>query len=241
MLNPERAEDPAFPDDAMGNGQFACYRRGPYLFAGGHAGVRDRIVEDVALARAVKWKGGKYRFRMGPSLTFTRMYTGFSSLWAGFRKNAAVVDPERPGLSVALTGAAILLIAQAELWPWVVGIAALLAHVGVPRLGPFGNPDNPLLSWMPVDLASLGLGPLNLLALAALGTAQLLAIYAGRFLLYREVCDAASGTRLSRNLLCYLGQPIGAVVGLAAMLNSLVSQLRGSTEWKGRRVRARSL
>ncbi|MBM4391919.1 MAG: hypothetical protein FJ090_12420, partial [Deltaproteobacteria bacterium] len=70
---------------------------------------------------------------------------------------------------------------------------------------------------------------------------QLAAIFAGRFLVYHHLCDARSYVVLSRHPLVYLLQPLGAVVGMAAMVASLVTQLRGATEWKGRRVRARSL
>ena len=207
LLNPQRAEDPALPDDAMGNGQFACFRREAYLACGGHAGVRDRLVEDVALVREAKRKGARYGFRLGPRVTRTRMYEGLGELWRGFRKNAAVVDPSRSGLSISLTFVAALLIAQAELWPWFVLATA---------------------RWMNPWIVGLAFG-------------QLLAIYAGRFIVYRVFCDEASGVRLSRHVLCYLGQPIAAIVGLAGMLNSLVSQLRGTTTWKGRVVKARSL
>lgn len=207
LLNPERSERADLPDDAMGNGQFACFRRSTYITCGGHEGVRDRVVEDVALVREAKRKGARYGFRLGPRVTATRMYVGFSEVWRGFRKNAAVVDPARPGLSITLTLVAAGLIAQAELWPWVVFLAA-------GSVGP----------WV-VGIAAV----------------QLLAIYAGRFLVYRTFCDGVTGVALSRHPICYLGQPIAALVGLAGMLNSLISQLRGTTTWKGRLVKARSL
>lgn len=207
LLNPERSERPDLPDDAMGNGQFACFRRSAYTDCGGHAAVRDRVVEDVALVREAKRKGARYGFRLGPRVTATRMYVGFGELWRGFRKNAAVVDPARPGLSITLTVIAAGLIAQAELWPWMVFATATWA------------------------------GP----AIVSLALVQLLAILAGRFLVYRTFCDATSGAPLSRHPLCYAGQPIAGVVGLAGMLNSLISQLRGTTTWKGRVVKARSL
>lgn len=214
LLNPARAEDPRFPDDAMGNGQFAAFRRVAYLAGGGHEAVKDRIVEDVALARNIKRAGGKFSFRMGPRITTTRMYDGLGALWKGFAKNAAVVDPDRPLLSTMLTLIAVAFIIQAELWPWMV------------------------LTW---GLVASGLGQPAFAVIASMATLQLAAIFAGRFLLYREVCDEASGAKLSRHPLCYVGQPVGAVIGLAAMLNSLITQLRGKTFWKGRSVRARSL
>ncbi len=212
LFDPARAEDPRWPDDAMGNGQFAAYRREAYLRAGGHEAVRDRIVEDVALVREVKRRGGRYAVRVGPALTATHMYRGLGQLWRGFKKNAAVVDPDRKGLSVTLTTVALVLVFQADLWPWTV-----------------------------IALATLGASPVETPGIVAMAVAQLAAIFAGRFLVYRYLCDATSGVALSRHPLVYVLQPVGALVGMAAMLASLLTQLRGATEWKGRRVRARSL
>lgn len=135
LFDPARAEDPARPDDALGNGQFAAFRREAYLAAGGHEAVKDRIVEDVALARAVKRVAPRFALRLGPELTHTRMYEGWSSVWRGFSKNAAVVDPERKGLSAALTLVSLLLVFQAELWPWLaLGLSPGLAAAGAAQL-----------------------------------------------------------------------------------------------------------
>lgn len=212
FLNVAHADDPARPNDAMGNGQFWLVRRSAYDRIGGHGAVKDRLAEDVAIVRELKAAGGKFRLRFGPELTRTRMYTGLRSLWRGFQKNAAVVDPARPGLSITLTCLAAVFSVQAELWPWIVFALA-------PTLGGI---------WAhPVALA---------LAVFQLGT-----ILLGRSRVYAAVCDGPSGTRLSRNPIALLGQPIGAVIGILAMLNSLQAQLRGATVWKGRRVRGRSL
>lgn len=198
LLDPPRHADPALPDDALGNGQFAAYRAEVYRAAGGHAAVRDRIVEDVALARVLKRAGARSRIRLGPELTSTRMYDGWASVWRGFSKNAAVVDPERPVLSAGLTLAAALLVAQAELWPWV----------------------------------AFGLGP----GLALAGAIQLALVLYGRVLTFRHAC---AGPRF--DLPALILQPVGAVVGIAIMLNSLRLGLGGGANWKGRRVRGRSL
>mgnify|MGYP001562896461 CR=1 FL=1 len=228
LFNPERAEDPRFPDDAMGNGQFACFRRDAYFRAGGHQAVRDRIVEDVALVRELKRAGGRYAVRVGPSVTTTHMYRGLGELWRGFTKNAAVVDPDRKALSVTLTGAAVVLVFQAELWPWLV---LGLATVADPVTADGG------MGWLAGFRASSVTSP----AILAAAGVQLAAIFAGRFLVYRHLCDAPSGVRLSRHPLAYMLQPLGAAVGLASMVASLLTQLGGHTRWKGRRVRARSL
>jgi hypothetical protein len=123
LFSPERHEDPRFPDDAMGNGQCAAFTREAYLRGGGHEAVRDRVVEDLALARAVKRSGARSRFRVAPELTATRMYEGWASAWSGFSKNAAIVDPARKGLSTLLTVVSILLVLHAEVFPAVLLVA----------------------------------------------------------------------------------------------------------------------
>ncbi len=228
LFDPARAEDPRWPDDAMGNGPFAAFRREAYLRSGGHEAVRDRIVEDVALVREVKRRGGRYAVRVGPELTATHMYQGLGQLWRGFKKNAAVVDPDRKGLSITLTSAALLLVFQAELWPWTVFVLACMADP-VTADGGWGW----FAGFRPSHVATPGI--------VAMAVAQLAAIFAGRFLVYRQLCDRVSGAGLSRQPLVYMLQPLGAIIGMASMLASLITQLRGATEWKGRRVRARSL
>lgn len=120
FVDPVAATDPKRPDGLMGNGQFAAFRRGPYLAAGGHAGVRDVIIEDVALARAVKRQGARCALWVGPQLTTTRMYRRLSEIWDGFSKNTAVIRPDHRGLDTALSLFAWLLMFHAECWPYVI-------------------------------------------------------------------------------------------------------------------------
>lgn len=133
LVDPARAEDPRRPDEAMGNGQFAAFRRGPYLAAGGHGAVRDRTIEDVALVRVLTRTGARYALRVGPALTHTRMYHSLGEVWRGFSKNAAFVDPAHRGRDTALTLVAVGLMAQAELWPlvgvWFGGWVAVAAVI----------------------------------------------------------------------------------------------------------------
>ena len=112
-------------NDAMGNGQFWLVRREAYDRIGGHERVKDRLVEDVAIVRELKRAGARFRLRIGPTLTRTRMYTGWRALWAGLEKNAAITDPAQPVLSIALSVLSLVLTVFAELWPWIVAILAL--------------------------------------------------------------------------------------------------------------------
>lgn len=118
FLDPASCEDPAKPDDILGNGQFSAWRRGAYLRAGGHAAVRDVVIEDVALAKLAKRSGARCRLRVGPALTQTRMYRSLGEIWRGFTKNVAVVRPgsrRDAAVFLVLNGFMFLL----ELWPWI--------------------------------------------------------------------------------------------------------------------------
>jgi chlorobactene glucosyltransferase len=68
-------------------GQFIAIRRATYEAIGGHVTVKSDIVEDVALAKAVKAVGGRVVMAHGSHTVGCRMYRSHSELWNGFRKN----------------------------------------------------------------------------------------------------------------------------------------------------------
>ncbi len=72
---------------AAANGQCLAFRREAYRAIGGHAAVRDRIVEDVALARLAKRHRQHLLMADGNGLITCRMYTGWSAVRDGFAKN----------------------------------------------------------------------------------------------------------------------------------------------------------
>jgi chlorobactene glucosyltransferase len=72
---------------AAANGQFILIRRSIYRAVGGHSAIKDRIVEDVALAGLVKDRGYRLHFVRGKTLIKTRMYTNFGEIWEGWTKN----------------------------------------------------------------------------------------------------------------------------------------------------------
>jgi chlorobactene glucosyltransferase len=72
------------------NGQFMLFRRDVYELIGGHAAVRDHLVEDVVLGRLVAERTGdgiKLVNCDGSRLVHCRMYESFADLWQGFTKN----------------------------------------------------------------------------------------------------------------------------------------------------------
>ncbi len=72
---------------AAANGQFILIRRSVYEATGGHLAVKDKIVEDFALANLVKGSGYKLRVARATKLIRTRMYTNFQEIWEGWTKN----------------------------------------------------------------------------------------------------------------------------------------------------------
>jgi chlorobactene glucosyltransferase len=87
----------AFPNDKVNNpdsketlaiGQFILIRRDVYEAVGGHESIRDKIVEDVALAKLVKGGGYTLRVAGGKRLIQTRMYKSLNEIWEGWTKNS---------------------------------------------------------------------------------------------------------------------------------------------------------
>jgi glycosyltransferase involved in cell wall biosynthesis len=85
---------------AAANGQYILIRRETYDAVGGHAAIAMSLLEDVALARAVKSSGRKISLRYGENLVRTRMYRSFRQLQEGWTKNLALLFP-RPGTLAA--------------------------------------------------------------------------------------------------------------------------------------------
>ncbi len=82
----EEVSDPASPQ-AAANGQYLLVRRSVYNEIGGFAAVRGEILDDVALARLVKQRGGRLVFQPGAEWVRTRMYASFRDMWQGWSKN----------------------------------------------------------------------------------------------------------------------------------------------------------
>jgi hypothetical protein len=80
----ERSRRPAL---AAAGGQFLVARAAAYRAAGGHAAVRDRVLEDIELARAVKRAGGRIALADGSSLATCRMYGSWRELIDGYGKS----------------------------------------------------------------------------------------------------------------------------------------------------------
>lgn len=86
------------------NGQCLAFTRACYDAIGGHAAVQRDVLEDMALARAVK--RGRYRFHLlnGAQAITTRMYSSAGEAFAGYAKN---VYPAFGGTVPAFVAAAL--------------------------------------------------------------------------------------------------------------------------------------
>jgi chlorobactene glucosyltransferase len=141
-------------------GQFMLFRRFAYEKIGGHAAVRQEVVEDFALSRRVKQFNLRWDLiDISPRVT-TRMYHNAREVWDGFSKNL-----------FAAFGTNLLLFAF--VWLWML-FATFFPWIGLALLA-FGHPFqgfSPVLAvatilvntaiWLASDLR-FGLSPLQAL------------------------------------------------------------------------------
>jgi Glycosyl transferase family 2 len=136
---PSEVNDP-LSRAAAANGQYLLVSREAYDAVGGHAAVATSLLEDVALAQAVKRSGKKIRFRFGGDAVRTRMYSSFVQMREGWTKNLALLfpSPERlaalrllefvvivSGLGLAVAGAG-----ERPLAALLAGLASALTYAG---------------------------------------------------------------------------------------------------------------
>ena len=131
---PSKVSDPSSPA-AAANGQYILVKREAYDAVGGHAAIAGNILEDVALARAVKASGRKIRFRYAADAVRTRMYRNYRQLRDGWTKNLALLFPYPGRLAVkslllwGFTWGALclVLVTRAKPWWWdTVFVAAFI-------------------------------------------------------------------------------------------------------------------
>jgi glycosyltransferase involved in cell wall biosynthesis len=159
---PSDVSDPRLPA-AAANGQYLLIARGAYDAVGGHAAVASSLLEDVALARAVKSSGRKIFFRFAGDAVRTRMYRTLTQLVEGWTKNLAVLFPHPGRLALrrlfdfvaAIIGYAIAIVA----WRTGSALVALVvaAVTSMFMLFLFRRIRQAHFSWDATVLAFLGL------------------------------------------------------------------------------------
>jgi len=69
------------------NGQFILIEKNVYNKVGTHEAVKDKVVEDMEIARRVKSQGFKIITLLGGNSVYCKMYNSFSEAFNGFSKN----------------------------------------------------------------------------------------------------------------------------------------------------------
>lgn len=82
---PEKVNDPHAPN-AYANGAFILIRRSAYEAIGTHEAVKDRLNEDMHMARLIKQSGLQLRVIRGENLYLVRMYTSFMQIIRGWSR-----------------------------------------------------------------------------------------------------------------------------------------------------------
>lgn len=126
----DRVNDPR-SSLALANGQCILVRRSAYFAVDGHRAVRDSVLEDVRLAQTIKGAGYRMEAVGGPELMRVRMYTRFSEVAEGLRKNALAGYRAGGMLRSAVGGARQALLAFGPLILLAAGL--LLAVLGRPE------------------------------------------------------------------------------------------------------------
>ncbi len=101
-------------------------RRSALEAAGGLAAIRGALIDDLALARAVKRSGGRVRLRRSEgAVTSVRAYAGVGDVWRMVRRSAFTqLRRSWPLLGATLVGLALLFVVPVACV--VAGLAALL-------------------------------------------------------------------------------------------------------------------
>jgi dolichol-phosphate mannosyltransferase len=84
------------PERAIANGQCLAARRADLLAAGGWERVRGALVEDVALARALRAEGWAVVFADAADLLEVMGYGGLRATWSGWGRSLLAEDVEPP-------------------------------------------------------------------------------------------------------------------------------------------------
>ena len=138
--------------DKIANGQFILVRRDAYDDVGGHAAVRAKVAEDLALAQLFFRRDKRTELTLGVGQLATRMYASLGELVGGWMKNiyAGALDAAPLGpLGRALLPLALLVGPAAELAP-LAALGTVLAGSAGEGLFLWGAVASAvtLLSWL---------------------------------------------------------------------------------------------
>lgn len=194
-----------WPVFAAANGQCLAFRRPAYEQTGGHAALRDNILEDVNLARRVKAQGLRLRMADGAGLVSARMYDGWAAVRDGYAKNIlAGYGGRTAGLLLAALFHWLVFLGP---WFWLIA-GAWQSPAMQERYSLFGQPVAQAAVYPAWPLALIGLG-----------------------LAVRAISAAATGQRVRDALLL----PVSVLLMTAIAGRAIRWQWRhGGPSWKGR-------
>ncbi|MCC6676236.1 MAG: glycosyltransferase [Phycisphaerales bacterium] len=141
ILRANRLEDRR----AFANGQFMLFSRDAYEAIGGHEAVREHLLEDLALARAIDGAGRRAGVFLADGLLLCRMYPGWPAFRRGWKRiytEAANRKPARlrrsalrmAALGAVLPGAGLANIALLA-GPWADGTPMRAIMIAVSAAG----------------------------------------------------------------------------------------------------------
>ena len=107
---------------AYANGAFMLMSRSCYDAFGGHASVKSQLNEDIAFARRARAAGQTLNVQVGRGMYTVRMYENVEQMWRGWTR---IFVGSFPNAWRILLAAIVLF--YFTMFPWLVGIGALLA------------------------------------------------------------------------------------------------------------------
>ena len=171
--------DPESPV-AFAAGPFMLFKASTYTQIGGHRALAGEVVEDLALARAIKAGGHRLRYLLGLDAVDLRMYADLAALWEGWTKNWFLGLDRDP---IKALGAALVVVVMFSLpwlllpsslvllwlqpllsnaWWWLMALAALgIAQQLMLRLWTRSNFDVPLSHWWLMGIGGLLVGAIG--------------------------------------------------------------------------------
>lgn len=103
---------------AVGGGPGNLVRRADYEAVGGHAALKDAVVDDVALARLFRRSGRRTEVVRAEEMVSVRMYHGLREIVGGFTKNAFAVLNRNYFAALLFVGLGVV----AHLLPYVLAL-----------------------------------------------------------------------------------------------------------------------
>ena len=165
---------------AFAAGPFMLFKASTYAQIGGHRALAGEVVEDLALARAIKEGGYRLRYLLGLDAVDLRMYRDLAALWEGWTKNWFLGLDRDP---VKALGAALVVVLMftmpwlllpaslvllwlqpllASAWWWLLALASLaILQQLLLRLWTRSNFDVPLSYWWLMGAGGLLVGAIG--------------------------------------------------------------------------------